>query len=81
MGMIENYWVSCENVLSKRGFWHVDLAFTVEQVHINTARDNLTVSGWVEDVADSLSLGEWMIGHLDFFGVSGVGQGNEELAS
>ena len=81
MGVIENDWVSCEDVFSKGALWNVDLAFTVEKVHIDTTRDNLTVSGWVEDVANSLTLGEWMISHLDLFGVSGVGQGNEELAS
>ena len=68
-------------MLSEGRLWNVDLALTVGQVHIDTSRDLLTVSGWVEDVANSLTFGEWMISHLDLFGVSGVGQGNEELAS
>ena len=74
-------WVISENMFRKGALWNVDFAFTVRKVDIDTTRDLLAVCGWVEDVANSFSLGEWMVGHLDLFGISGVGQCNEELAS
>ena len=74
-------WVRSKNMFRKGGLWNVDFAFTIRKVDINTTRYNLTICGWVEDVANSISFGEWMIGHLDLFRVSGVGQGNKELAS
>ena len=74
-------WVRSKNMFGKRGLWNVDFAFTVRKVDIDTTRDDLTVCGWVEDVANSLSFGERMIGHLDLLGISSVGQCNKELAS
>ena len=74
-------WVRSKNMFGKRGLWNVNFAFTVRKVDIDTTRDDLTVCGWVEDVADGLAILEGGVCHLDLLGVAIVGQSNKEIAS
>jgi len=45
-----------------RSFGDIDLDLSVEKVHVESSIDSEAVGVWVEDVANSLPVGEGMIG-------------------
>ena len=65
---------------SKFGLGNVDFGLSVGKVDVDAARDLLAVRSGVEDVADSLTLIEWMVSDLALL-TTRVGEGNEELAT
>ena len=65
---------------SKFRLRNVDFGLSVGKVDVDAARDLLAVRSGVEDVADSLTLIEWMVSDLALLSTR-VGESDKELAT
>lgn len=63
-----------QDLLRKGALWHIDLGLSTHKPHINIPIDGLAVRSWVEDVANSITVLEWMVGNLTVLLVSAVGE-------
>jgi hypothetical protein len=70
-----------QDLLRESALWHVDLGLSVSKPHINIPVNSLAVSCWVEDVANSITVLEWMVGDLTVLLVSAVGESDKEFSS
>ena len=70
-----------QDFLGEGTLWNIDLGLTVYEPHIDIPVHSLTVSGWVENVANSLTVLEWMVGDLAVLLVPAVGKSDKELSS
>ena len=70
-----------QDLLRESALWHVDLGLSVSKPHINIPVNSLAVSSWVEDVANSVTVLEWMVGDLTVLLVSAVGESDKEFSS
>lgn len=66
---------------AESALWDVDLGLSSGKVDVDLTVDLLAVGGWVEDVADSGSVSEWLVGHVSLLVVVRVGDGDQEFTS